>query len=91
MTTVTSEAVSQWEPLVESVAQHYARVAERMAERSNGLFNSPAGAEFDDLVQVGLICVWKLLEAEDLPNKAPIINDMKDHLRVVFKQRGENV
>lgn len=91
MSTVTSEDVAHWVRYTEGIAQHYAHIAEKMAMRSNGLFNSPAGAEFDDLVQVGLEQCWKSLEAGYVPVESVLANAMKDHLRVVFKQRGDNV
>lgn len=87
MTAVTSE-VSHWLPLVEKRANHYERLAIYIIEtgRTHGLFNTHAGAEFDDLVQVGLLKVWKELEKGFYPDQRIIDRVMKNHLRDTFRK-----
>lgn len=69
----------------EAVAEHKPRV-EALAWRFKGL----GGAEFDDLVQEGLIKVWLLLEASDDPTYFPanlvIERAMLDWVRVCRRQ-----
>jgi len=83
------EAIS-WLPLCVKQATKFVPKAEEKAEHSNGWFNMPAGAEFDDLVQVGMEKVVELLAVGSYPSTASIKNTLTDHLRVVFKQRGES-
>jgi hypothetical protein len=65
----------------EAVAEHKPRV-EALAWRLRGL----GGAEFDDLVQEGLIKVWLLLEESEefgyIPGNLPIERAMLDWVRV---------
>lgn len=69
----------------EAVAEHKPRV-EALARRFNGL----GGAEFDDLVQEGLVKVWLLLEESDDPTYIPanlvIERAMLDWVRVCRRQ-----
>lgn len=71
--------------LNEAVASHKSRV-EALAKRLEGL----GGAEFDDLVQEGLIKVWLLLEKSDAPSYIPsnlvIERAMLDWVRVCRRQ-----
>jgi DNA-directed RNA polymerase specialized sigma24 family protein len=73
----------------EAVAEHKPRV-EALAWRFNGL----GGAEFDDLVQEGLIKVWLLLEESDDPGYIPanlvIERAMLDWVRVCRRQGFSN-
>jgi hypothetical protein len=74
------------------LAKLYYPKAKVHAEKSEGLFNMPAGAEFDDLVQVGLERVVIVLGKGLYPTKAIITNSMKNHLRDIFHlQAGGHV
>jgi hypothetical protein len=89
VTTVTrpEDAVS-WYPVCVKVAQKLVAEAELEAERSNGLFNMPAGAEFDDLVQAGMEKVLDLRGRDMYPTNALIKQAIKRHIRDVFHLRA---
>lgn len=70
-------AVAAYRGLVESLA---ARMANTRAARD-------ARAEYDDLVQEGLIAVWQTLERGAVPAKTQIQNVMKKWIRLMNRQR----
>lgn len=77
MASVTSEAVAEWWPLVESTAHRMRGVA----QQATGL------DQFDDLVQEGAIAAWLELEAGRRPTVAPVKNAMVDYIRT-WSHRG---
>lgn len=85
MSTVTRpRGATSWYPACVKQAQKLVAEAEREAERSNGLFNMPAGAEFDDLVQAGMEKVLDLLSRDMYPTNALIKQAIRRHIRDVF-------
>lgn len=61
----------------EAVAEHLSRV-QRLARRFNGV----AGAEYDDLVQEGLLKVFLLIRDDQPVSNTAIKNAMRDWVRV---------
>lgn len=66
-------------PLVESLAHKYVD--------KSGLYS---GAEYDDLVQEGLIAVWKALDDERLPGRNTVEWAMMHWCRELSRQRGRS-
>lgn len=64
---VSSEAVAEYLPLVEGLARR---------------FNGVAGAEFDDLVQEGLLKVFLLIRDSKPVSKTAVKNAMRDWVRM---------
>ena len=87
--TSPEDAVS-WYPVCVKVAQKLVREAELEAERSNGLFNMPAGAEFDDLVQAGMEKVLDLRGRGMYPTRTLIRRAVRRHIRDVFHLQARN-
>lgn len=65
---VTSDDVAKWRGLIEHHAGRYSKYNRTLAE-------------FDDLVQVGMIRVWKLLRRGYSPSELAIRHAMIDELR----------
>ena len=68
---VSSETLAEYLPRVESLARR---------------FNKAGGAEFDDLVQEGLLKVFLLLRDEKLVSNTAIKNAMRDWVRFCFRK-----
>lgn len=79
MTTGTGQALENFRGLVEATALKVSRSPQ--AKR--------VGAEYDDLVQEGLIAVWQATGRGHNP-VAVIENRMKDWLRFLGKRSGES-
>ena len=75
----SSEAVAAYLPLVESLAHKYVD--------KSGLYS---GAEYDDLVQEGLIAVWQALEDERRPGPNTVMWAMMHWCRELSRQRGRS-
>lgn len=69
--TVSSEAVAAYRPLVESLANR---------------FKGHDFADYDDLYQVGLIRVWKVLAQGRKPSRIVVEHAMRDELRRARRQ-----
>jgi DNA-directed RNA polymerase specialized sigma24 family protein len=65
----------------------YKPTVERLANQLKG---GKANAEFDDLVQEGLILVWKSLQAGIAPSAEMIVFRMKDWRRYLLRH-GNNL
>jgi DNA-directed RNA polymerase specialized sigma24 family protein len=74
-----NSAVSAYREAVEAVAERMARTAGAIQ----------VGAEYDDLVQEGLINVWQTLERGIDPSTEHIENRMRDWIRHVGSQVGK--
>lgn len=73
-----NSAVSAYREAVEAVAERMARTAGAIQ----------VGAEYDDLVQEGLINVWQTLERRVEPSADIIENRMRDYVRWLGLQVG---
>lgn len=80
MTEVTDQAVREYSGLVESLATQLSR-----SPRAKQV-----GAEYDDLVQEGLIMVWQTLARRIRPSKEVVENRMKNWIRFLGKRNGES-
>lgn len=72
-----SDQVAEYRGLVESLAEQMSRTR---AARN-------ALAEYDDLVQEGLIFVWETLEKNAQPSPEHVRNRMKNWIRTMSRQR----
>lgn len=74
---VTSEEVAAYRQLVEKLARRYV---------------GSAGAEFDDLVQEGLISVWEALRRNNNPSAEVVQYAMRMWVRFLRRlQRGDTI
>ncbi len=72
MAAVTSEQVAAYLPLIESSAR---------------LQVGRAGAEYDDLVQEGMIAVFLSLKRGNLPSREVVLNRQTDWVRYLHRLR----
>lgn len=68
------EQIRSYNPLVEALARRYT--------------GNRYGAEFDDLVQEGLISVWQALDAGVNPSLNVMIFAMRNWVRTIRRQQG---
>lgn len=71
-------AISEYSEAVEAIALRVSR----------GAVALQVGAEYDDLVQEGLINVWQTLERKVTPSGDMIENRMRDYVRWIGAQIG---
>ncbi len=78
MSTVTSEEVAAYQGMVEALAYRYV--------------NNDIGCEYDDLVQEGLIAVWRSLECGQPPSATFVKSAMRFwRTRIVRQRRGDPI
>lgn len=73
--------VADYRPQVEDVAR---RLAGSRAARD-------VGAEYDDLVQEGLISVWQALQRGVTPSMEVVLDRMKSWMRLLARQTGRDI
>jgi hypothetical protein len=73
-----NDQVADYRGLVEPIA----------AALANSKKARRVGAEYDDLIQEGLIMVWQLLERRITPTAVPVKNRMIDYIRLLAHQTG---
>ena len=79
MTKDLDTAIASYKPKVEAIAEKLA----------NSPRSKRVGAEFDDLVQEGLLDVWQSLTRGITPSLATCELRMRDWIRYMARQKGE--